>query len=43
MLLDEDGHDITDINIGSDKSSVMVRKMIIDLANREYAPATGPA
>jgi len=35
VLLNEDKHDISDINIGSDKSSVMVRKVIIGLANRE--------
>ena len=40
-LLDKDKHDIRDINIGSDKSSVMVRKVIIGLANRAYPEANG--
>jgi vanillate monooxygenase len=34
-LLDEDKHDITDLNIGGDKSSVMVRKSIIEMVRRE--------
>ncbi len=34
-LLDQDGHDVADINIGSDKSGIAVRRALIDLANRE--------
>lgn len=37
-VLDEDRHEITDINIAGDKSSVMVRKLILDMSEREHGP-----
>ena len=40
ILLDEDRHDITDINIAGDKSSVMVRKVILELNEREHGSHT---
>jgi len=39
ILLDEDRHAITDINIAGDKSSVMVRKVILDMTKREHGTA----
>jgi len=39
-LLSEDKHDITDINLAADKSTVMVRKSIIDMTNREHNEST---
>jgi len=35
-LLDEDKHEITDINIAADKSGMLVRRVIMDLVNREH-------
>lgn len=38
QLLDDDGHDVVDLNIAGDKSSMMVRHMIVELVGREAAP-----
>ena len=37
-VLDEDRTEITDINIAGDQSSAMVRKVILDMTEREYGP-----
>jgi hypothetical protein len=33
-LLDDDTHDITDVGIASDKSSMLVRRAIVEIAGR---------
>jgi len=40
-LLDEDKHNITDINIASDKSTIAVRMSILDMFKREHDTDTG--
>jgi len=35
-LLNEDGHQFADINIAADKSGLQVRRVIVEMVNREY-------
>jgi vanillate O-demethylase monooxygenase subunit len=40
-LLDEDGSDVTDLNLASDRSGLAVRRVLVELAERESVARPG--